>query len=197
MTSATKASSTVSLRYAVALMDLAQEGKKLDKIESDLASLRLMINGSPDLAMLIRSPLTNRTKSEAALRAIGAKAGFDELTQNFLSILCRNRRLGALDMIIDAFNRELSVRRGEVVVNVQTAQKMTDAQLKTLQEAIAKSVGSEVLIKATVEPSILGGMIVTVGSQMIDDSVARKLERLKAAMSRQSNENFTSKKEVG
>lgn len=197
MTSATKASSPVSLRYAVALMDLAQEGEKLDKVEKDLASLRSMIKDSPELAQLIRSPLTNRGKCEAALQAIGQKAGFQDLTNNFLGVLCRNGRLNALESVIDAFDRELSARRGEVEVNVQTAQKLSDAQLKTLQDTIAKSVGAEVLVKAKVEPSILGGMIVTVGSHMIDDSVARKLERLKSAMGRQSNENFTSKKEVG
>ena len=196
MTSATKASSTVSARYAVALIDLAQAAKTLDKVEQDLAALKTMIESSPDLSLVIRSPRISRVKSEQALMAIADKAKFNDLTRNFIGVLCQNRRLNALSAIIDAFYVELSRRRGEVTVNVQTAQDMTEKQLKALQDAIAKGIGADVSIKASVEPSIMGGMIVTVGSQMIDDSVARKLERLKAAMSKQSNENFTSKKEV-
>ena len=196
MTSATKASSTVSRRYAVALIDLAESANSLDKVENDMASLKAMIAGSADLLHLIRSPLVDRVQAEQALMTIADKAKFQQLTKNFLGTLCRNRRLNALEAIITAFYVETSRRRGEVTVNVQTAQSMSEKQLKTLQDAIAKGIGAEVSIKATVEPSIMGGMIVTVGSQMIDDSVARKLERLKAAMSKQSNENFTSKKEV-
>lgn len=197
MTSSTKASSAVSSRYATALIDLSEKAGNLDKVEKDLGELRSMIEQSPDLSLLIHSPLINAVKAGTALAALAEKAGFQALTRNFLGVLGKNRRLQGLSAMIEAFYQELSRRRGEITVNVQTAQDMTPAQLAALQQSMSKSMGAEVSIRATVEPSILGGMIVTVGSQMIDDSVARKLERLKAAMSKQSNENITSKKEVG
>ncbi len=181
--------SAVSFRYAIALMDLAEEAKKLDKVEKDLSDLRSMISASADLSRLIRSPLVNAGKRGAALQALAEKAKFQDLTRNFLGVLSENGRLNALESIIEAFYGELSKRRGEITVNVQTAQDLSAKQQKALQDTISKAVGSEVFLHAKVEPGILGGMIVTVGSQMIDDSVARKLERLKAAMSKQSNEN--------
>ena len=97
--------------------------------------------------------------------------------------------------IISTVRTELSKRRGEITVKVETAQDLTPAQLKALQEALAKGVGAKISIQAKVEPSIMGGMIVTVGSQMIDDSVRHKLERLKAAMAKQANENTSAKAE--
>lgn len=197
MTSAAKPSSAVAGRYARALIDLATEGQALERVESDLAALQSMINNSPELALLIRSPLVNRMKCKAGLMEIAARAKFHALTSNFLGVLCENRRLPALEAIIAAFGAELSRRRGEIAVNVQTAQDMSPAQLKSLEQAIAKGLEKDVSVRASVKPSILGGMIVTVGSQMIDDSVARKLERLKAAMSRQSNQNPTSIEKVG
>jgi F-type H+-transporting ATPase subunit delta len=192
VTSATKASSAVATRYAVALIDLAEEAKILDKVDADLGDLRSMMNESSDLAALVRSPRVNRARQEAALDALAEKAKFQKLTRNFLGVLARNRRMAALEAITAAFHKELSRRRGEITVNVQTAQDMTPAQLKALQDALSKSMNADVIVHAKVEPSILGGMIVTVGSHMIDDSVARKLERLKAAMNKQSNENTLS-----
>lgn len=157
-----------------------------------------MVGASDDLALLIRSPLVNAAKRDGALRALADKAKFQDITKNFLSVLSKNGRLSALGSIIDAFFRGLSKRRGEISVNVQVAQDMSEKQKKELQAAISKSVGAEVAMNLKVEPSILGGMIVTVGSQMIDDSVARKLERMKVAMAKQSNENDTTKlEEVG
>lgn len=194
MTSATKASSAVASRYAAALIDLAEEHKTLDKVEQDLRDLKAMIGDSADLLLLIRSPLAGRTQQEKALFALADKAGFQDLTKNFLGVVSNNGRVNVLESIIEAFYAELSQRRGEVTVNVQVAQDMSEAQKQALQAAISKSVGAEVTLNAKVEPGILGGMIVTVGSHMIDDSVARKLERLQAAMGKQSNENLAEAK---
>jgi F-type H+-transporting ATPase subunit delta len=171
-------------------MDLAEEAKTLEKIEVDLANLRSMVESSADLAAFIQSPLVSRVSQESALAALAEKAQFQPLTKNFLGVLAQNRRVNKIGDVIRAFFQELSRRRGEVVVNVKTAQDMSPAQIRALQDTLSKSMGAAVIINAKVEPSILGGMIVTVGSHMIDDSVARKLERLKAAMSRQSNENL-------
>jgi F-type H+-transporting ATPase subunit delta len=194
--SATKASHAVTSRYALALIELASESNKIAQVERDLAELVKMIRASADLSTVIYSPSLSRDKQDKAIQAIADKAKFDGLTRNFLGVLVKNRRLNAVEGIIEAVRTELSRRRGEVTVEVQTAQDMTATQMESLQRAIAKSLGREVALKAKVEPSILGGLIVTVGSKMIDDSVARKLERLKAAMSRQSNTN-EKVKEVG
>jgi F-type H+-transporting ATPase subunit delta len=188
--SATKISHAVTSRYALALIELAQESNKVEKVEKDLSDLSAMITGSPDLALAISSPSLSRDKQAAAVSALADKAKFDALTKNFLGVLVNNRRLGAVQAIIEAVKAELSKRRGEVAVDVQTAQPMTATQMEALQRAISKSLGREVAMKARVEPGILGGLIVTVGSQMVDDSVLRKLQRLKAAMGRQSNQNF-------
>lgn len=196
MTSSVKASSAVASRYAVALIDLAEEKKKLDKVEKDLGELAAMIKGSQDLSLLIRSPLAGKMQQEKAMAALSAKAKFQDLTQNFIGVLARNGRLNALESVIEAFFVETSKRRGEVSVNVQVAQDLSAAQKKALEAAISKTVSSDVMLDIKVEPAILGGMIVTVGSQMIDDSVARKLERLQAAMSKQSNENQVNLKEA-
>ena len=190
MSSAANASSALSIRYAGALIDLAQQNKALDKVEKDLSDLRAMLGDSADLSLFINSPLIGKDKQEQAILAIADKAKFQDLTKNFLGTLAKNSRLVALPGILTAFQREISKRRGEVSVNVQVAQDMSPKQQKALQDAIAKSIGTEVQLNITVEPAILGGLIVTVGSYMIDDSVARKLERLQATMSKQANENI-------
>ncbi len=195
--SAAKASHAVTSRYALALIELAQESNKIQQVERDLGELIAMIGASRDLASVIYSPSLSRDQQHSAMQGIAEKAKFDGLTRNFLGVLVKNRRLGAVTGIIEAFRIELSRRRGEVAVEVQTAHEMPASQMEALQRAIAKSLGREVNLKAKVEPSILGGLIVTVGSKMIDDSVARKLERLKVAMSRQSNQNTQTMKEVG
>jgi F-type H+-transporting ATPase subunit delta len=196
VTSATKAPSAVATRYAVALMDLAEEGKKLDKVVKDLDDLRSMIADSPDLSHVIRSPLINKEQQKKALFALADKAKLQDLTKNFLGVLADNGRLAYLEAVIAAFHVETDKRRGAITVDVQVAQDMSAAQKKALQDAISKSIGTDVTVNARVEPSILGGMIVTVGSYMIDDSVARKLQRLQVAMSKQSNENLVNIKEA-
>lgn len=188
-----KSSYILTSRYAGALIDLAQETGKLDAVAKDLDSLSAMITNSPELSYLVTSAGMSQKSQIAGLTGIAEKAGFSPLTKNFLNVLIQNRRLSALPGIIASFQEETARRRGEVTVQVETAQDLTPAQLKSLQDALAKGMGRDVSIRAKVEPSILGGMIVTVGSRMIDDSVRRKLERLKAAMGRQANQNPSTK----
>lgn len=198
MTRAGKASYAVTSRYATALIDLAEEAGITAKVEQDLAGLAAMIKESPELAAFIQSPSANVKRQEAAVLELAAKAKFQDITKNFLGVLVNNRRLYALAGVIEAVRAELANRRGEVSATVETAQDLSPQQLKSLQDAIAKGVGHDVNLKARVEPGILGGMIVTVGSKMIDASVRRKLERLRGAMTRQANQNVNKKvKEVG
>lgn len=199
MISAPKVSYEISSRYAKALISLASEAKLLEKVEADLTSFENMISNSEDLARLLYAPSSKKSDQRDTILELAKKAKFQDLTKNFLGVLVQNNRINAVKGIIDAVQKELAEQRGEVEVEVITAQDMTPSQIKALEDALKGSVGAKVAIKAKVEPGILGGMIVTVGSQMIDDSVRRKLERLQTAMSRQANENTNqnTQKEVG
>lgn len=184
-----QSSGAAALRYATALVDIAQDSNKIDAVEQDLNSLEAMIAGSTDLQNLIRSPLISRKQKQEAVQAIAAAAKFQGITSNFLALLAQNRRLNMVQTIINAVRKDVSARRGEVFASVQSAFKLTPAQEKALQESLAKAVGKAVAIKVEVREDLIGGMIVTVGSQMIDDSVKRKLERLKIAMKSNANNN--------
>lgn len=189
MTSTVKRLSTVSKRYAGALIDLALEQKNLPKIEKDMDALGAMVEHSDDFRQFLASPLIGKAKQAEALSAITKKSKLQKTTENFLAVLIQNGRLGALPQIVTAFKADAAIRRGELSVQVTVAQDMSAKQAKALQDALKNSVGADVTLNITVEPAIMGGMIVTVGSHMIDDSVARKLERLKTAMAKRSNEN--------
>lgn len=189
MSSMSQASSLVCQRYANALIQEAEKAKKLDKVEKDLKDLWAMIESSEDLVTVIRSPLLSQEILSNAIFALAKKAKLQDVTTNFLGVLIQNRRLNALEKIIVSFGEALAKKRGEMSVDVQVAQDLTAKQKKDLESALSKALGGDVAVNARVEPSILGGMIVTVGSQMIDNSVARKIERLKVSMGMQANEN--------
>jgi F-type H+-transporting ATPase subunit delta len=189
MSSSRETSQIVALRYAKALIDLAEESKSLKAVESDLADLATMLTESADLRAMIASPVISRKDQQAVMTEISKKAGFNKLTLNFLKTLAENRRLSALTKMIEAVRLDLAKRRGEMKAIVQVAQDLTAAQRTELEEALSKSAGVAVSVEVKVEPSILGGMIVTMGSHMIDDSVARKLERLRITMESGANEN--------
>ncbi len=189
-------SGAAALRYASALVDTAIHAKSLEAVEQDLKDFEAMIAGSSDLQNLIRSPLFNRTQQANALAAIADKAKFNPITRNFLQLLADNRRLNIVSAVIGAVQKDIQKRRGEISANVETAYPLTDAQKKALQEALGKATGRTVALNLSVNKDLIGGMIVTVGSKMIDDSVKRKLERLERAMKSQSNQNMTTQEEA-
>lgn len=189
MSSSTPISSIVFTRYASALIDLAEQAKAVDKIQIDLSSLENMINDSDDLAEVISSPLVSREKQASAMDAVAAKAKLDKLTRNFLGVLVQNRRLGALPGVIRAYQKIVAEKSGQVEVSLETAEKLTAAQAKEFKKIIEKALGRTVSIEEKVAPEIMGGVIVTIGSYMIDDSVRRKLERLGVALKSNANQN--------
>ncbi len=176
-------------RYTGALIDLAEESNSIKKIQKDFSELEAMIASSDELAQLISSPLVSQGKQEQIISEIAKKAKLQELTSNFLGVLVQNRRLNALSAIIKTFDREVSKRSGEVLVRIETASKLSSAEQKDFQAKISDVIGSNVSVETVVSPEILGGMIVTVGSYMVDDSVRRKLERLSSALKQGSNQN--------
>lgn len=174
--------SAVASRYATALFDLADEAKTLDAVADDLRALKTMLAESADLSRLIRSPVLSRDEQGRALSAVLAKAGMSELTGRFIGLVASKRRLFALPAMIEAFLAELARRRGEVVADVTTAQPLSAAQQKKLTDQIKQAVGAKVAINVAVDPALLGGMIVKVGSRMVDSSLRTKLGKLQLAM---------------
>ena len=182
-------SGAAAIRYATALVEIAANAKKIDSVETDLNELEAMIQGSTDLQNLLKSPLISREDQQASIVAIAQKAKFQDITTNFLNLLAQNRRLNMLPSIMNAVHMDISRLRGEVSAHVATAFKLTKEQENALQESLAKAVGKAVSVQVDVQEDLIGGMVVTVGSQIIDDSVKRKLERLKIAMKSNANNN--------
>jgi F-type H+-transporting ATPase subunit delta len=179
---ATETTGLIAERYASALYELADEARALDQVATDLRSLKAMMAGSPDLIRLIRSPVLGRSDQAKAVGALAQKAGFHELTGRFLGTLAQNRRLFTLASAIEAFLAELARRRGETTADVTSAVSLTPAQTAALEEALKSVVGSKVSVDLKVDPSLIGGLVVRVGSRMIDTSLATKLRRLRLAM---------------
>lgn len=183
--------SILAIRYANALIECAVETKALDKIEADVKDLSASLAGSQELQAMIRHPLLSRKNQESAMAAIATKGKFHKLTKQFLAVLSQNRRLAALPEILDALQVQMSERKGEMTAHVTTATVLTDKQSKALVTTLKKQLGNDVTLDVKVDEDILGGMIVRVGSTMVDDSVKTKLERMTRFMKGQSKEQQT------
>jgi F-type H+-transporting ATPase subunit delta len=181
---ASEATGVASLaeRYAAALFELADERHALDAVAGDLHELRTMLQQSHDLARLLRSPVLSREDQAKAIAALSERAGLSELTRDFLGVAAGNRRLFAVPAMIEAYLNQLAERRGEVTAEITTAQPLNEAQQNTLAEQLRRAVGRRVTVDLRVDPSLLGGMIVKVGSRMIDGSLKSRLHRLQLAM---------------
>lgn len=169
-------------RYATALFDLARDGGQLDAVAKDLASLSAMLADSADFVRLVRSPAFSREDQARAIAAIAARAGLSELVTRFLGVAARNRRLFVLADIIAGFRKLLSHHRGEALAEVVSAVPLNDAQLQQIKAALAAAAPGNVVIEARVDPALIGGLIVKLGSRMIDASIQTKLNNLKSAM---------------
>lgn len=174
----------VGARYAQALFDLAIETKALDAVESDLKSLKAARDESADLRLMLSSPGYTAEDKGKALVAIGQKAGFNQTTLNFLGLLAANRRASALMSVIASFQALSAAHRGVVAAEVTTAVKLTAAQAKGVKAALAQTLGKEPEITTRVDPAILGGLKVKVGSRLFDASLRTKLDSLKFALKR-------------
>lgn len=182
MPSQPKDAGGVAGRYASALYELADSAKALDAVAEDLRTLRAMAEESPDFARLVASPVLSRENQVAAVTALGQKAGFHDLTVKFVGLLAKNRRLALLRHAVAAFLAELAERRGEVTAEVTSAQPLKPGHLEAVNKALAEALGSKVALESRVDGSLIGGMVVKVGSKMVDSSLATKLQKLKLAM---------------
>jgi F-type H+-transporting ATPase subunit delta len=169
-------------RYASALFDLARDNKQIDAVGRSLDSLNQALVDSKDFAELADSPLVSRNEAAKAFAAIAPKLTLDPITTNFVGVLARNGRKGQLRPVIRAFRRLAAEHRGETIAEVVTAHPINDDQIAQLKSQLRARAGREVNIDAQVDPGILGGLVVKLGSQRIDASIRTKLNRLANAM---------------
>ena len=169
-------------RYASALFDLAKERDLTGAVEGDLVNLSQAIRESDDLAGLIRNPQISREAAGKAMGAVAGLLGLGDLTRNFLGVLAQNRRLAKLPEIARAFAAIAAAERGEMTAQVTTAHPLDDGQRRELAAKLKAREGREVKIEANVDPEILGGLVVTIGSRRIDGSLRTRLNSLAQAM---------------
>jgi F-type H+-transporting ATPase subunit delta len=173
---------SLSGRYATALFELARDSKSIDSVGKSLESLKAALAGSPDFASLTTNPLLSRASAAGAVAALAKPLGLDALTAKFLGVLAQNRRLAELGSVIAAFGTLASAHRGEATADVTSAHKLDAKQVAALQAQLKAKVGRDVAITEKVDPAILGGLVVKIGSQMIDSSIRTRLNTLATAM---------------
>jgi F-type H+-transporting ATPase subunit delta len=169
-------------RYALALYELADQAKQLDGVAEELRALKDTIAESEDLQRLIGNPVFSREQQSKAMATILEKAEVGDLTRRFVLVVADNRRLFALPQMIEAYLAELARRRGEITAQVTAARALSDGQQQALTDALSKSVGGKVQIDVEVDPELIGGLVVKIGSRMVDSSLRTKLQKLQLAM---------------
>ncbi|MBA3512460.1 F0F1 ATP synthase subunit delta [Sphingomonas sp.] len=169
-------------RYASALFGLARDERQIDAVGRSLDALASGLADSSDFSELVASPLVSRDDAAKAFAGLGPQLGLDPITTNFLGVLARNGRKSALGKIIRAFKRIAAEHRGEISAEVVSAHPLKDDQVQALKAQLGKRAGRDVTIDAEVDPSILGGIVIKLGSEMIDASIRTKLNRLAQAM---------------
>ena len=174
--------SGVAGRYASALFDLALDENALEAVERDLDGFAALVDESADLRRLVRNPIFTADEQTRALRAVLDRAGIGGLTGNFLLLTARNRRLFAVADMIRAFKALTAARRGEVRADVTSAEPLSDTQTAALSEALREVTGRDVTLNARVDPALIGGLVVRLGSRQIDTSLRTRLNALKVAM---------------
>jgi F-type H+-transporting ATPase subunit delta len=170
-------------RYASALFELARDDKATDAVKADLEKFDALIAESPDLSRLVRSPVFGVDEQLKALTAILAKAGISGLVANFLRVITTNRRLFAVRQMIRAYRALVARHKGEVSAQVTVAETPSDQNLEALKGALKNVTGGkDIDLDVKIDPAIIGGLVVKVGSRMIDSSLRTKLNAIKFAM---------------
>ncbi|MEO9780568.1 MAG: F0F1 ATP synthase subunit delta [Sedimentitalea sp.] len=175
-------SAGIAERYATAIFEIAQENQNLDSLETSINDLAAALGESAELRSLIQSPLVSRGEQEGAITAIAAKMGLNEVLAKSLSLMAQKRRLFVVPQLISALRELIAQERDEVTAEVTSAKALTKAQSEKLASTLKERVGKTVTINSTVDESLIGGLIVKVGSKMIDTSIRSKLNSLQNAM---------------
>jgi F-type H+-transporting ATPase subunit delta len=174
--------SGVSGRYATALFELARDEKSVDAVKADLDRFDALLGDSADLKRLVRSPVFSADTQLKALIAVLDRAGITGIAANFLKVLTRNRRLFAITDVIRAFRALVAKFKGEASADVTVAERLSDRNLDALKTALKSVTGKDVALNVKVDPSIIGGLVVKLGSRMVDSSLRTKLNSIKHAM---------------
>lgn len=169
-------------RYARALFDLATEGNALSAVESSVATLGAALTQSSELKALTTSPVVSRKDAAAAVAGVASALKLDPLTSNFLGVLAGNRRLGELGNVVRAFAGLAAAHRGEVTAEVTSAHPLDDTQVQALKAQLKARTGRDVAVQLNVDPAILGGLVVKLGSRLFDSSIRTRLNTLATAM---------------
>ena len=169
-------------RYASALFDLARDQRQIDSVGRSLDALQQALVDSKDFGELVTSPLVSREQAGEALAALAPQLSLDPITTNFVGVLARNGRKGQLPAVIRAFRRLAAEHRGETTAEIITARPLNDDQVSQLKQQLRSRAGRDVTLDMSVDPAILGGIVVKLGSQQIDASIRTKLNRLASAM---------------
>ncbi|WP_158966365.1 F0F1 ATP synthase subunit delta [Chachezhania sediminis] len=182
MSESASISAGIAARYATAIFEIAKEGNGLSNLESSLDDLSAALAESDDLAKLVFNPVFTRSEQRTGIVAVAQKMGLDAMLTNALALMADKRRLFILPELISQLRARLADERGEVTAAVVSAVALTDEQTAKLSEALAAKVGKTVKLKTAVDEDIIGGLIVTVGSKMIDTSIRSRLGALQNAM---------------
>lgn len=175
-------STGVAERYATALFEMATEQNCQDSVRDDLIRIQAMLDESDDLRRLVRSPAFDRVEQGRAMLAVIDAAGIGPLVRNFVGVVAQNRRLFVLPGIFRAYHKKLADWRGEIAAEVVSATPLSDDQQSRIASALRTAMGRDVNIETRVDEALIGGMIVRVGSRMVDFSLATKLQGLRLAM---------------
>ena len=180
--SATSLTAGAAGRYATALFELAQEAGSLEQAEADLTALGAALEESSDLSDLLKNPMYTRTEQGAAMAGVADKMGLSALVKNVIGLMATKRRLFAVPELIRVFQGLMAEHRGEVTAEVTAARALSDTQSAALVEQIKSAIGRDVKLNVTVDESIIGGLVVKVGSKMIDSSIRSRLNSLQSVM---------------
>ncbi|MEJ6707788.1 MAG: F0F1 ATP synthase subunit delta [Amylibacter sp.] len=175
-------SSGIASRYATAVFELAKEAKKLPALEKDLDALSAALEESTDFGELITNPVYTRDQIAAAVAAIGKKMKLTSIVANTLGLMAQKRRLFVLPQLVATIKGMIAYEKGEISAEVTSAKALTKAQTDKLAKTLKASVGKDVIVNVSVDESLIGGLIVKVGSKMIDSSIKSKLSNLQNAM---------------
>jgi len=169
-------------RYATALFELAREAGAIDAVQADLDAFDALLAGTPDLVRLVRSPVFSADEQAKALTAVLERTGIDGLAANFLKVVTANRRLFAVRGMIKAFRALAARHRGEVTAEVAVAERLSEVRISEIKDTLRSVTGKDVQLSVRVDPAIIGGLIVKLGSRMVDSSLRTKLNAIKHAM---------------
>lgn len=182
VTAATSLTAGAASRYATALFELARETDALDQTDADMDALKAALDESPELSDLLKNPLYTRAEQGSAMAAVAERMGLSALVGNVIGLMASKRRLFVIPELIALFKSLLAEHRGEVTADVTAAHALSDVQISALADQIKNALGRDVKLNVTVDQTIIGGLIVKVGSRMIDTSIRSKLSNLQNVM---------------